>query len=663
MLSEEIKKRYYSLIDEITRHDIAYYVKEEPLISDYEYDKLMEELKTIESKYPEIIVPYSPTFRIGYKSVNSISTREHEIKMLSLENTYSYEEVNKFLERIKKKIESTFTLVLEPKIDGVAISLVYENGLLQYGITRGDGYSGEDVTHNIKTIKSIPLKINSLEHLVIRGEVYLKIKDFEKINADRLNKGLPLFANPRNAAAGTLKLLDPQIASKRNLDIFVYALDAGRRFDEHYGDLMFLKEIGFNVNPHIKKTEKQKEVFTYLDELLSIKKNLEYAIDGAVIKVNEYKFRNILGETTKFPRWAIAFKYPPEQRTTKLLDVKFQVGRTGIITPVAILEPINISGSVVSKATLHNIDEIKRLDIKIGDYVFVEKAGEIIPKITKVIKDKRNGNEKEISIPTVCPVCGTKVIKEEGDPYCWCINPECPARIKASILHFASRDAMDIKGLGESLVNKLLSSGKVKNIADIYDLNREDLIILEKMGKKSADNIIKSIERSKEKPFHKVLYALGIKHVGVKYAQILSEHFKSIDNLMNANIEDFEKIKGVGRVVAETLYKTFREKTIRDMINKLREKGLNFESDKVIVGGKLKGLTFLITGTLSKARQDIINLIEKNGGEVVNTVSKKINYLIVGKEPGSKLIKAKELNINIIDEEDLYKMIEKNKNS
>lgn len=657
MIDEATKQRYYYLVDEITKHDIAYYVKNEPLISDYEYDQLLKELKEIESKYPEIIVPYSPSFRVGYKAVSSISTRKHEVKMMSLENTYNYDEVKHFLERIKKKVPSHFTLVLEPKIDGVAISLIYENGLLQYGITRGDGYTGEDVTHNVKTIRSVPLKINIKELLIIRGEVYLKLSDFEKINVDRSKNGLPLFANPRNAAAGTLKLLDPQLAAKRNLDIFVYALDAGRKNDNHYEDLMFLKELGFNVNPHIKKVEKENDVFAYLDELLNIRKDLSYAIDGAVIKVNEYRFRNILGETAKFPRWAIAFKYPPEQMSTRLLDVKFQVGRTGMITPVAILSPVNISGSVVSRATLHNMDEIKRLDIKIGDYVFVEKAGEIIPKITKVIKDKRNGNEKEISIPTVCPVCGTKVLKEEGDPYCWCINPECPARIKASILHFASRDALDIKGLGESLVDRLLKAGKVKAIADLYDLNKNDLIDLERMGEKSATNVIEAIAKSKEKPFHKVLYALGIKHIGVKYAQILSEYFGNIDNIMNASVEDFKNIKDIGDVIAETLFKSFREKAIREMIERLRKKGLNFSSEEKKKGNKLKGLTFLITGTLSKPRYEIISLIEENGGEVVNSVSKNVDYLIVGENPGSKLSKAKELNISIINEEDLNNMI------
>jgi DNA ligase (NAD+) len=660
MINEEIKKRYFNLIDEITKHDIAYYVKGEPLISDYEYDKLMEELKSIELKYPDIVVPYSPTKRVGYKIIGSINTIEHEVKMLSLENTYTYDEVRHFLDRVEKKCESKYTLALEPKIDGVAISLVYEKGLLQYGITRGDGFSGEDVTHNVRTIRSVPLKIDCSNHMLVRGEVYLKIKDFEKINMERSKENLPLFANPRNAAAGTLKLLDPKIAAKRNLNIFVYALDVGRVNNNHYQDLMFLKDLGFCINPHIEKVDNKNDVFSYLDKLINLRKNLEYAIDGAVIKINEYKLREMLGETEKFPRWAIAYKYPPEQRSTKLIDVIFQVGRTGKITPVAILEPVLISGSVVSKATLHNMDEIKRLGIKIGDYVFVEKAGEIIPKIVKVIEESRTGEEKDIIIPEKCPICGVGVIKEEGDPYCWCINPECPARIKASILHFASRDAMDIKGLGDSIVDKLLESKKLKSIADIYDLNKEDLISLERMGDKSAENLIRSIENSKTKPFHKVLYALGIKHIGIKYAQILSEHFGNIDNLMNATVEDFERIRDIGRVIAETLYKSFREQAIRNMIERLRKKGLHFAVEKAPNGGKLKGLTFLITGTLSKPRQEIINLIEMNGGNVVNTVSKKVNYLIAGTEPGSKLKRAMDLNIQIINEEDLYNMIKKN---
>jgi DNA ligase (NAD+) len=664
MASDEVLKRYYNLIDEITKHDNAYYVKEEPLISDYEYDRLMKELKEIESTYPEVVVPYSPSFRVGHRPVGSINTRGHEIRMLSLDNTYSHEEVEEFLIRVNKKLGLPFTLVLEPKIDGVAISLIYENGYLVYGITRGDGYVGEDVTHNIKTIKSLPLKINNTDHMLIRGEVYLNIKDFERINSERLEKELPPFANPRNAAAGTLKLLDPKVAFERNLDIFIYALDMGRQFETHYDDLICLKEMGFKVNPHIKKAEKQQDkIFSYLDNLYEIKKNLEYAIDGAVIKINEYKYRNILGETAKYPRWAIAFKYPPEQRSTMLIDVKFQVGRTGIITPVAILEPINISGSVVSKATLHNIDEIKRLNVKIGDYVFVEKAGEIIPKIVKVIKERRSGMERDIAIPTRCPFCESIVIKEEGNPFCYCINPECPARIKASILHFTSRDAMDIKGFGESLVDKSLKSGKIKTIADIYDLKKEDAKQLERMGEKSAENIIESIKKSKEKPFPRVLYALGLRHIGVKYAQILAEHFKNIDNLMKATVEDFEKIEGIGNVIAETLYKTFREKRIIEIIDRLRKKGLKFSVEEPNFIGKLARLTFVITGSLSKPRSEIINVIEMKGGKVVNTVSDKVDYLIVGKEPGSKLIKAKDLNINIIEEEDLYNMIKNNKNS
>lgn len=663
MASEEVLKEYYNLIDEITKHDYAYYVKGEPLISDYEYDKLMEALKAIESTYPEIVVPYSPSFRVGFRPVSSINTREHEIRMLSLDNTYSYAEVKEFLGRVRKKIDLPFTLALEPKIDGVAISLVYENGYLLYGITRGDGYVGEDVTHNVKTIRSLPLKIDNTEYMLIRGEVYLNIKDFERINEERSKKGLPLFANPRNAAAGTLKLLDPKVAFERNLDIFIYALDMGRRHDTHYDDLIYLKEMGFKVNPHIKRVEKDDEIFSYLDELYKIKNNLAYAIDGAVIKINEYRFRDILGETIKYPRWAIAYKYPAEQRSTRLVNVNFQVGRTGIITPVAILEPVNISGSVVSKATLHNFDEIKRLDVKIGDYVFIEKAGEIIPKIVSVIKERRTGAEKDILIPTHCPSCGSGVVKVEGDPYCYCINPECPARIKASILHFASRDAMDIKGFGESIVDKLLKSGTIKTIADIYDLSKEDLKTLERMGEKSAENIIKAIEKSKEKPFPRVLYALGFRHIGIKHAQILAEYFRNIDNLMKATVEDFENIKDIGKVTAETLYKTFREQSVREIIERLKKKGLNFSVDAADSEKKLTGLTFVITGSLSKPRAEIISIIEKEGGKVVNTVSDKIDYLIVGEEPGSKLIKARELNKSIITEEDLYRMIKNNKNS
>ncbi|MDY6820409.1 MAG: NAD-dependent DNA ligase LigA [Deferribacterota bacterium] len=659
MVSEDIKKRYFKLIDEITEHDINYYVKNNPIISDYEYDCLLKELKEIEEKYPELVVPFSPTQRVGIRPVSTIPTREHEIRMLSLENTYSKEEVSAFIDRIEKKVGNNYSLVLEPKIDGVAVSLTYDNGYLSYGLTRGDGYVGEEVTHNIKTIKTLPLKIKDERHIVVRGEVYLRFEDFRKINEYRIENDLTPFANPRNAAAGTLKLLDPRLAAERHLDVFIYALDAGRKFDNHYDDMDYLRELGFKVNKNIKKADNKDQIFDYLDEIYKLKKTIDYAIDGVVVKVSEYNLRSILGETARFPRWAFAYKYPAEQASTKLVDVRFQVGRTGIITPVAILEPVHLSGSKVSKATLHNVDEIRRLGVKIGDYVFVEKAGEIIPKITKVITKRRKGDERDIVLPKRCPVCNAITIKEEDEPFIRCVNPECPARLKASILHFASRDAMDIKGLGESLVDKLIKESYIKSIADIYDLKKEDLIGLERMGEKSSENIIKAIERSKSKPFHKVLYALGIRHIGQRYAIILANHFKNIDNIINASKEDFEKIEEIGEIIASLLYKTFREERVIKMIGRLRSKGLKFSIDEK-TSKKLEGKTFLITGSLSKPRKEFEELIEQNGGEVLLNVSKKLDYLIVGKKPGSKLDRAKKMGINIINEEQFNELLNKN---
>jgi DNA ligase (NAD+) len=662
MIYEEIKNRYFYLVDEITKHDINYYIKESPIISDYEYDILFQELKKIEAKYPEIIVPYSPTMRVGYAPVKTIVTRAHDTKMLSLENTYSKEDVLKFIERIEKKVDKHCTFVAEPKIDGVAISIVYSNGFLEYALTRGDGLIGEVVTHNVKTIKQLPLRILDKNKIIVRGEVYLSKKDFEKINYEKTEKREPLFANPRNAAAGTLKLLDPKIASKRNLGIFIYELSIGRNYDNHFDDLNYLKELGFNINSHIKKVHNDNEVFNYLENLSSLKLSLDYAIDGAVLKINEYKLRNILGETAKFPRWAFAYKYPAQYVRTKLIDVVFQVGRTGAITPVAILESVLLAGSTVSRASLYNSDEVQKMGIKIGDYVFVEKSGEVIPKIVNVIVASRDGTERSIAFPSKCPVCEAVVIKEEKDPYHRCINPDCPARLRASLLHFASRGAMDIQGLGESLVDRLLNQQLLYSIADIYELKRSDLLNVSRMGEKSAHNLIESIIQSKTKPFHKVLYAIGLRHIGLRYAQVLVEHFRNVDNMVKADTSDFLQIKNIGVNIAETLFKSFRDEKILTLIERLRNSGLQFSLEQENqIEDLLRGKTFLITGTLSKPRVNIVEMIEKNGGRVLNVVNRNLNYLIVGENPGGKLKKAKDLNIKIIDEEDLYKMILKSK--
>lgn len=656
-MDESILKEYQKLVDEINYHDYRYYVLNDPVISDYEYDQLYKRLKEIESKYPEIISPYSPTQRVGYAPVSNLKTVKHEVKMLSLDNTYNEGELKDFYNRVLKNLESVPSFVVEPKIDGAAVSLIYEDGILKVGATRGDGVTGEDVTHNVKTIKSIPLKIAVKEKLVVRGEVFLPKSEFERINDERVKNGLEPFANPRNAAAGTLKLLDPRIAAQRNLDVFIYAVDIGRKHDTHFDDLNYLKELGFKVNPLIKKVESFEDIISHIENLGKMRDELDYEIDGAVIKVNEYSYQEQLGETIKYPRWAVAFKYPPELKTTVLKDVIFQVGRTGIITPVAVLEPVHISGSVVKRATLHNEDEIRRLDVKIGDTVFVEKSGEIIPKIIKVVKEKRTGKEKEIVFPEKCPVCNGLVRKENA--YYVCLNPDCSAKLKASLIHFASRDAMDIKGLGEAIVERFVDLGFLKSIADIYTLDFEKIALLDGFGKKSAENLKKSIEDSKNRSFDRVLYALGIRHVGIKTARILTNHFKNIENLQKATIEELVSIDEVGEIIAKSVYYTLRDENFLKLIERLKSYGLKFsmEDDKENKSEKLKGLKFVITGTLSKPRNYYVELIEKLGGEVSSSVSKKTDYVIVGEDPGSKYNKALSLGVKTINEEEFYKLI------
>jgi len=650
-------EEYIQLVEEIIEHDKRYYVFNNPVISDYEYDQLYKKLKQTEKEHPDWTVDYSPTQRVGHKVESGLAVKSHEVRMLSLDNTYSKSELENYITRMKKDSSDSFTFVLEPKIDGAAVSLTYENGMLTEAVTRGDGYQGEDVLHNIKTVKTLPLYIEHKDKIVVRGEVFLSKDNFKKINKRREKDGMPLFANPRNAAAGTMKLLDPEIASERSLDIFIYALDVGRVNAEHFKDLQFLKSLGMKVNPMIEHVSSQDEIFEYIARIEKKRQQLDYEIDGVVIKVNEYNVREQLGSTNKSPRWAVAYKYPAEHARTKLLRVSFQVGRTGIVTPVGIFEPVKVAGSTVSRATLHNEDEIKRLGIKIGDKVFIEKSGDVIPKVTSVIKDEREGDEKDIKFPDACPVCGSSVLKDEYDVYYKCANPDCPARLKASIVHFAGRNAMDIKGLGEKIVDRFVDLGLLGSIADIYDLKCEDIQELEGFGAKSAENLIKAIDKSKAKPFSKVLFGLGLPNVGVRTAEILAEKFGNIDAMIQAEREDFEEIEDIGPVIADGLYKALRDEKITYLIEKLRKKGLNFTYTQEKESDILEGKTFLITGSLSRPRKQVEELIKKNGGMVLTGVSSNLDYLICGESPGSKLDKAKELDVNIIDEKKFMRML------
>lgn len=649
-------EEYLKAVDELSYHNHRYYVLNEPVISDFEYDQLLKKVIQFESDNPHLKVKYSPTEKIGGKILSSSLSVNHELKMYSLDNVYSMAELKNFLNRLTRDLDvDDICFCVEPKIDGAAISIIYENGIFVQAITRGDGATGEDVTHNIKTVRSLPLKVSVTGKLLLRGEVFINKSDFEKINSERKKEGLELFANPRNAAAGSLKVLDSSVAKMRFLDIFIYSLDYGMVSDSHFENLKFLKEESFKVNDYttISKTH---EIESLIERIQKVRGDLPYEIDGVVIKVDSLKLRQQLGYTSKSPRWAIAYKFPAVQMSTVVKDVIFQVGRTGRITPVAILKPVFISGSTVSRATLHNLDEIKRLDVMINDHVFVEKSGEIIPKIVKVIKELRT-DVKNIEFPENCPVCGEKLAKDIQDVTYWCINIDCPARIKASILHFASRDAMDIKGLGGSVVNQLVDKGFIKSLSDIYSLVKDDFLQLEGFKEKSASNLVEAITASKDRSFSKVLYSIGILHVGKRTAESLVQHFGSIDAIINADVETLKTINDIGDVVAQSVYDALKSPRNLENINKLRNYGLKFSSDVAVNEGKFAGKKFLITGTLSMPRQHFEELIKEKGGIVLSSVTKNLDYLIVGDSPGSKLEKAQKIGVNIIGEMEFMELI------
>lgn len=665
---ERIKKEIEELREKIRYHDYKYYVENMPEISDQAYDALYRKLKELEEKYPQFITPDSPTQRIGGKPLEEFKTVKHRIPMLSMDNTYSEEEIRDFDRRVRKLLpKEEVNYVVELKIDGVSVSLIYENGIFVQGATRGDGYQGDDVTQNLRTIRSIPLKLRSNgvkipPLLEVRGEVYMPKKKFEELNKEREKNGEPLFANPRNATAGSLKLLDPNIVAQRGLDIFIWGLGyyEGIEFKKHHQALEYFKKVGFKVSPHYKFCKDINEVIEYCQKWNEKKDSLDYAIDGMVIKVDDLGQQRRLGATTKAPRWLIAYKFPAERAETILKDIVVQVGRTGTLTPVAVVEPVFVSGTIVSRASLHNEDQIKRLGIKIGDHVVIEKAGEIIPQVVGVLKERRTGKEKEFKMPDKCPVCGGKVVREPGEVAHRCINPLCPAQLKNSIKHFASRDAMDIKGLGEALIEQLVDKKLVQDYADLYYLKFDQLIRLERMGAKSAENLLKAISESKNRPFHRVIYALGIRHVGIHIAEVLAEKFNSIDELSKASFSQLYSIPEIGPTIAESVVNFFSVPKTREVIDKLKKAGVNLTRQEERVSDVLKGLTFVVTGTLKGyTRKEINDTIKKYGGRVSSSVSRLTNYLIVGENPGSKLDKARQLGVKTITEEEFNKMIGK----
>ncbi|WP_303851102.1 NAD-dependent DNA ligase LigA [Seleniivibrio woodruffii] len=649
--------RYNELVDLLNLYSRKYYTEDNPLVSDAEYDRLYNELVCMETEDPSIIKPDSPTQRVGDRPVSELESVTHDVKMLSLSNVYNEEELEHFINSAEKEAERELDYVVEPKIDGLAVVLTYENGVLVRAATRGDGVVGEDVTHNAKTVLSLPLSIDYQEKLTVRGEIYMPVKAFERLNRQQAEKGLKLFANPRNCAAGSLKLLDSRIAAARGLDIFVYGVDHGGS-KSHHEDLEFLRSLNFPVNPLIKRCTDFKEVGEHVEYIGSVRTSLEYDIDGAVIKVDSKEAQDILGVTVKAPKWATAYKYPSQEATTKLLDVDFQVGRTGTITPVAKLEPVFLAGSTISNATLHNYDEVARLGLLIGDRVVIRKGGDVIPKVVMAVTDVRKGDERIIVYPTACPVCCTPLEKDEEDVSARCPNISCPARVKLSILHFASRKAMDIQGFGEALVEMLVDGGHIHDIADIYETDFDFLKTRDGFGEKSVENLKSAIEESKKRPFDKVLFGIGIKHVGERTAQVLAEHFGDIDTLMQASVEELVAVNDVGEETAKAIFEAFRTERVISLINRLKNAGLRFVYEKAenasdLLGGK----TFLVTGTLSRPREYFHQLIKDNGGKLLSSVSKNLDYLIAGEKSGSKLEKAQKLGIAVIGEEQFMEML------
>mgnify|MGYP001576075775 CR=1 FL=1 len=667
-VKKDIKKKIEELKKQITRHNKKYYADNKPEISDSEYDGLMDELKKLEDSHPEFTSPDSPTQRVGGEALKEFKTVEHRVPMLSMDNTYSSKEIEEFDERVRKNLEiAKLNYVVELKIDGVSISLLYENGKFIRGATRGDGVKGDDVTLNLKTIKSLPLKLEAKKGAVLpdlfeaRGEVYMPSKVFAGINEEKEEFGEELFANPRNAAAGSLKLLDSSMVAARHLDMWIYGVGyiEGGEFKAQSDALNFLKDSGFPVNPHIKKCGSIKEVIEYCNEWQEKRHALEYDIDGMVIKVDSFSYQRALGQTSKSPRWMIAYKFPAERKETVLEDILVQVGRTGTLTPVAVLRPIELAGSTVSRASLHNQDEIGRKDVRIGDHVLVEKAGEIIPQIVEVVKNKRKGSEKEFFMPKKCPVCASAVKKLKNEVALRCENMSCPAQLKERIRHFASRDAMDIEGMGDAIVAQLVDNKLIKDYGDIYSLKHIELADLDRMADKSAANLISAIENSKSNTLNRLVYGLGIRHVGVRSAWILASRFKTLDALAETSMEELQGINEIGPVMAESIYNFFRTEENKKLIEKLKRNGVNAKEKGTSLKSKnLEGKAFVVTGSMEGfSRNEIEELIRSRGGNASSSVSKNTDYVVAGKDPGSKYEKAKKLGVKIINEDEFRKLI------
>ena len=681
---KDIARKIAALREKIRYHDHKYYVENAPLISDEAYDHLMAALIKLEKEHPQLITPDSPSMRVGGEPVKEFPTVSHLVPMLSMDNTYSYEELEEFDERIKrntglKKID----YVVELKIDGVSVSLLYRDGRLMRGATRGDGTHGDDITSNIKTIHSIPLLLSKgiaprfaakrsrsgardgekpvyPGLLEVRGEVYMTKIGFANLNRLKEEEGEALFANPRNAAAGSLKLLDPRIVASRHLDIFSHGLGRieGIALDTQYETLNFFKKIGLKVNPNFKRCRDIKEVEEWCREWDQKRHTLDYKIDGIVVKVDSFGLQGSLGETSKSPRWLIAYKFPAERAATRLKDILVQVGRTGVLTPVAILEPVALSGTTVKRATLHNIDEIERKDIRVGDRVLVEKAGEIIPQVVEVVRSKRTGKEEVFRPPERCPVCNSPTKRLPGEVAIRCDNPACPAQLKEKISHFSSRGAMDIEGMGEAIIEQLVDRKIVSDYADIYTIGLNEIKKLERMAEKSAENLLHAIEESKQRDLNRLIFALGIRHIGAHAAQVLAQRFGSMDRLMEGREEELEEIDELGRVMAESIVGFFKKAQTKKIIKKLKKAGVNMKEEVGRKEGKFSNLRFVFTGELSGLpRSEAEEIVRGLGGIASTSVSSKIDYLVAGEEPGSKYDKARRLGIKILTETEFKKMV------
>ncbi|WP_102347870.1 NAD-dependent DNA ligase LigA [Bacillus sp. Marseille-P3661] len=667
MTIQNDKNRIIELRELLNQYNYEYYVLDKPTVEDYQYDQLMNELIQLEEIHPELVTPDSPSQRVGGAPLDAFVKVEHQTPMLSLGNAFNETDLRDFDRRIRQEVGDQFSYVCELKIDGLAVSLRYEKGMFVLGATRGDGTIGEDITNNLKTIRSIPLKLKDELDLEVRGEAFMPKQSFEKLNAAREENGEELFANPRNAAAGSLRQLDPKIAAKRNLDVFLYSIGdiQGKTLDSHSDGLDFLEEIGFKTNPERRRCANIEEVLQYIEGWVDKRPSLPYEIDGIVIKVDLYEHQEQLGFTAKSPRWAIAYKFPAEEVVTKLIDIELSVGRTGVVTPTAILEPVRVAGTTVKRASLHNEDLIREKDIKIGDQVVIKKAGDIIPEVVNVLADKRTGAEQSFEMPKECPECGSDLVRLEEEVALRCINPKCPAQIREGLIHFVSRNAMNIDGLGEKVITQLFKEDLIHDVADIYQLQREELLKLERMGEKSVDNLLAAIETSKNNSLERLIFGLGIRLVGSKAAKTLAQHFETMEKLQGATVEDLTAIFEIGEKMANSIVEYFSLPQVSQLIDELKSYGVNLEykGPKLVNAAEIDsvfaGKTIVLTGKLEQlSRNDAKKEIEALGGKVTGSVSKKTDLVIAGEDAGSKLDKANELGIEVWDEARLVRELQ-----